>query len=97
MKRKKRFTGTFPGYIGPEDLLLLMASAMDIRMSYQEAAELTLLVAPTKGGRVQEEDIYSFMVNQSRTIGEVMAIIERDVMKTVIDSYRSHRGIVRAD
>ena len=50
--------------------MLLMASAMDISMSYQEAAELALLVAPTKGGRIQEEDIYGFMVNQSRTIGE---------------------------
>ena len=96
-KRKKRFAGTFPGYIGPEDLLLLMEGSMDVSMAYQEAAELALLVAPSKGGRIQEEDIYSFMVNHSRTIGELMAMMERDVMKTVIDSYRPHRSVVRSD
>ena len=95
-KIKSSYGGKFPGYIGPEDLILLMAS-LDVCMSYQEASELALLVAPTKSGRIQEEDISLFMMNHSRTIGELMAIMERDVMKTIIDTYRPHRAIIRAD
>lgn len=94
-RNEKASGGTFPGHLGPVDLYQLL-SAQGVEISYSEACELSLLVTPNQQG-IKEVDLDAFMSNHSRNIGELMAILERDIMKEVIDVYRAHRAAARTD
>jgi Ca2+-binding EF-hand superfamily protein len=86
----------FHDYLGPEDLLQLLAH-QEINISFSESCELAMLVAPSQQGRIQNGDLAAFMTNHSRTIGELVAMLERDIMKDVVDVYRAHRAAMRTD
>ena len=86
----------FPGYLSPQDLLLILAQ-QGKNLTYLEASELALVIAPHKPSRIQELDLVAFMNMNSRSIGELAALVERDVMKDVIDVYRAHRAALNLD
>jgi Ca2+-binding EF-hand superfamily protein len=81
----------FPGYLDAQ-VLLLTLSNLGTRLSALEARELTLLVAPEKNGRVHQADLHSFMGRENRSFGELIALLERELLKDLIDSYRSYHA-----
>lgn len=79
----------FPGYLDAQVLMITMAT-LGTRLSALEARELTLLVAPEKNGRIHQSDLHSFMSRECRSFGELIALIERELLRDVIDAYRAH-------
>lgn len=85
----------FPGYLDAQVLLLTMSNLNTI-LSALEARELTLLVAPEKNGRIHQTDLHSFMGREHRSYGELIALLERELLKDVIDAYRAHSAALTA-
>jgi Ca2+-binding EF-hand superfamily protein len=85
----------FPGYLDAQVLLITMSN-LSIKLSALETRELTLLVAPEKNGRVHQADLHSFMAREHRTFGELIALVERELLKHLIDSYRAHLAALSA-
>eukprot|EP01032_Pedospumella_encystans_P016863 gene16863-19219_t len=81
----------FPGYLDAQVLLITM-SKLGMLLSALETRELTLLVAPEKSGRVHQADLHTFMGRENRTFGELIALIERDLLRDFIDIYRAHHA-----
>eukprot|EP00428_Durinskia_dybowskii_P086513 CAMPEP_0170444082 /NCGR_PEP_ID=MMETSP0117_2-20130122/48335_1 /TAXON_ID=400756 /ORGANISM="Durinskia baltica, Strain CSIRO CS-38" /LENGTH=118 /DNA_ID=CAMNT_0010704861 /DNA_START=208 /DNA_END=561 /DNA_ORIENTATION=- len=71
-------------------------SNLGTNLSALEARELTLLVAPEKNGRVHQADLHSFMGREHRSYGELIALLERDLIKDLIDAYRAHDAALTA-
>ena len=99
-RRHEKATGAkFPEYIGPDDLTTLVSSlSRRTQLSPQGARQLALLVAPDKCGRIQQSDLGTFLARPVRSFGELVALLERDVMKPVFDAYKaclssSHDGV----
>jgi Ca2+-binding EF-hand superfamily protein len=88
--------GKFPGYLSAQDLQNILAH-QGMHLSFQEASELALVIAPHRNARIQEADLEGFMKGSCRSLGELVAIVERDTMRTVVDSYRNHCTIMNAD
>lgn len=86
----------FPGYLTSEDLLMVL-SAQSVLLSGAEARELLLLVAPEGNGQVRQPDLHAFMNRQCRSLGELVALLERDVMNSIVEVYRTHRAAIRTD
>jgi hypothetical protein len=99
-RRHEKATGAkFPEHIGPDDLTTLVSSlSRRTQLSPQGARQLALLVAPDKCGRIQQSDLGTFLARPVRSFGELVALLERDVMKPVFDAYKaclssSHDGV----
>jgi len=82
----------FPGFLDAQVLMHTLANHIGCRLSSHEARELTLLVAPEKNGRIHQADLHNFMGRESRSFGELMAVLERDMLVDVIDAYRAHHA-----
>jgi len=96
-KQCEKVSGTkFPGYLSAQDLQNVLAH-QGTHLSFVEASELALVVAPHRNARIQIGDLESFMKGSCRSIGELIAIVERDTMKVIIDLYRAHRNVVNTD
>lgn len=95
-RRRNFFPVKFPGFIGPEDILLLLSS-QGFKVSFGEAKEIAFVISPLSNGRIMEEDLVAFMKNQCRSIGELIAMLERDVMKDLIETYSTSRKIYRIE
>lgn len=90
-KRHEKYTSTsFPGYISSE-ILLLIAASLGQRLSFHEARELSLLVSPEKRNRIQLNDLQAFVTRGCRPLGSLLALLERDILKPLVDAYRMHR------
>ena len=63
-------------------------------LSFQESKELCLIIAPEKRGRIHQSDLDSFMRRSSRPFGELLAMLERDILKPVVDAYRAYREAI---
>lgn len=85
----------FPGYLDAQVLLITM-SKLGFQLSALETRELTLLVAPEKNGRVHQADLHSFMGREHRTYGELIALVERVLLRDFIDTYRAHLAALTA-
>lgn len=85
----------FPGYLDAQVLLITM-SKLGFQLSALETRELTLLVAPEKNGRVHQADLHSFMGREHRTYGEIIALVERELLRDFIDTYRAHYAALTA-
>ena len=59
-----------------------------ILLSPVELRELTMMVAPTEDGRVHKHDIERFMNSSCRTFGEILSILEKDMLKPIVDVYK---------
>lgn len=91
-KRNEKFSNTkFAGFLSYEDITLLCAANLGIRISPVEARELAVLVAPDKSGKVYDADLTAFIGRGCRSFGELIAILDRDVLKPLGDAYRKHR------
>ena len=97
--RHERSTGTtFPNFIGPDDLTILVASlGKRMHLSPPSARALALLVAPDKFGRIQQSDLHLFISRPVRSFGELLALLERDVMKPVLDAYKAYQMSIGPD
>ena len=97
-QRHEAFSGQrFQDFLSAEDLLLTLAS-QGVRLSQIEARELVLLVAPEKGtGRIHQADLHSFMSRASRTFGELIAVLDRELLRDLVEAYRAHRKATLSD
>jgi hypothetical protein len=97
-KRKhERASGkTFPGYLNTENLIKTV-SLLGVYMSIGEARELSLLIAPEKRGRIQKDDLKVFLSRNCRSLGELLTVLETDLLRDVISAYRKLRDSVRDD
>jgi hypothetical protein len=84
----------FPGYISAPILQSTLAN-LGLRLSAIEARELTLMVAPEKSGRIHLAELHAFMSRSCRSIGELVAIFERDLLSDLVDTYRAHQAAIR--
>ena len=88
----ERSYGTaFVGFLTSDDLLLLFFK-MGLRLTPGEAQELALIMAPGRNGNLQLPDLISFMASSCRSFGELCALMQRDIMKPLLDCYASYRG-----
>ncbi len=71
-------------------------ATLGVRLSAIEARELTLLMAPEKNGRIHQSDLHAFMGRSCRSFGELVAVLERDLLRDLFDAYRAHNLAVRA-
>lgn len=85
----------FPGYLDAETLLITM-SVLGTNLSALEARELTLLVAPEKNGRVHQADLHAFMGREHRSFGELIALLERELLRDMVDAFRAHDAALTA-
>ena len=85
----------FPGFLDAQILLVTMSN-LGYPLSAVEARELTLLVAPEKHGKIMQADLHSFMGREHRSFGELTALLERDLIKDLIDAYRAHDAALTA-
>jgi Ca2+-binding EF-hand superfamily protein len=89
IRYEKAFLSKFPGFLSPP-ILQSTLNSLGIRLSAIEARELTLIVAPEKAGRIHLADLHAFMGRSCRSLGELIALIERDLFPDLIDTYRAH-------
>ena len=93
--RYEKSTGQkFPGFLSARVLELTMAN-LGVRLSATEARELALVVAPEKSGRVHLAELHSFMGRNCRSFGELVALIQRELLTDVIDSFCAYRQSVK--
>ena len=81
---------TFPGYLTSNDLCGL-AARLGFCLSSTECKQLCLVIAPTKSGRIHQSDLLSFMNTSSRQFGELLAMLERDILKPVIEAFKERK------
>jgi hypothetical protein len=86
-QHKKSYGSKFPGYFVPLDFSLIV-SKLGIMLSPVELRELTMVVAPTEDGRVHKHDIEKFTNSSCRAFGEILSILEKDILKPIVDVYK---------
>jgi hypothetical protein len=86
----------FPGFVSSDNIQLLLSN-MGVHLSDIEYREVALLVAPEKNARIQEVDFNLFMTSRCRTAGELASIVQRTVLKKLIELYKAHRQAFHAD
>lgn len=97
-KDYERYSGQqFLGYLGPEHIMKAVAMMLGVRISTVEAQELALMIAPAMRGRIQKEDLRLFMAGSCRTFGELITILERDLLKPLLDTFAKLRDTIRAN
>lgn len=96
-ERHNRSRGpAFPGYLSSTDLCGL-AARLGYNLSTGEGKQLCLIVAPTKSGRVHQTDLLAFMNSSCRQFGELIALLERDILKPVVEVYRERKEALAAN
>lgn len=95
-KRHETAHRKFPGYLNVEDVMLLLAS-MGLFLSPVEAYDVVLAIALDKNGKIYPNDLDAFANRSCRSVGELTALLERDVMAPILTIYRNFRDSVRAD
>jgi Ca2+-binding EF-hand superfamily protein len=79
----------FLGYLQPSDLRSIVAEKLKIRLSPYECKLFAMLIAPQGHGQVRREDITAFSARKCRSFGELIAVLERQLFKTVTDVYKN--------
>ena len=82
---------SFPGFLSAPDIQHLL-SVLAYSMSIAECKQMCLILAPTKSGRIHQPDLEAFMASSCRAFGELLALLERDMLKEVVDLYRELQG-----
>ena len=96
-ERHHRSRGSsFPGYLTSIDLCN-MAARLGYCLSATEGKQLCLILAPTKSGRVHQSDLLSFMNSSCRQFGELLAMLERDILKPVVEVFRERKEAIGAN
>jgi Ca2+-binding EF-hand superfamily protein len=87
-RRHELSRGTFPGFLDSDDVLNL-CSYLNSHVTPLGSREIMLMIAPDQNGRVTHNDLNLFMSRTIRSFGELLALLDRDVMKPIFDLYRS--------
>lgn len=87
---EKSHGSAFKGFLTPDDILHLLFG-IGTCVTPAESREIALIIAPERSGLLQQQELNVFMTSSCRSFGELIALLERDVMKPVIDCYRSYR------
>lgn len=96
-ERHHRSRGTsFPGYLSSTDLCTL-AARLGYCLSTIEGKQLCLIVAPSKSGRVHQSDLLAFMNSSCRQFGELLAMLERDILKPVVEVAKERKEALSAN
>jgi hypothetical protein len=66
-------------------------------MSIVESKLVCMVIAPTKEGLIHQADLQSFMTSSCRSFGELLAMLERDIMKPVVDAKKDLNAAIAAD
>lgn len=68
-------------------------------MHPKEVHELMMVMCPSQSGRIaiSETILTNFMASNTRTIGELLALIKRDILKVICDAYRKCRDSILND
>lgn len=90
LNHERSYGNKFPGYLTTEDFYIALAR-LGYRLSHDELKILTMVLAPESSGRVLQPDIELFMNRQCRSFGELVYILETDLMKPLIDVYKELR------
>jgi Ca2+-binding EF-hand superfamily protein len=86
----------FPDYLVASDLRSIMARKLNIRLSPEECRLLMMLIAPMGHGQVRAEDLRAFSDYKCRSLGELLAVLEREMLKPVMDVYKELQAAVKA-
>lgn len=50
--------------------------------------QIVMAIAPMNTGRIMQSDLEEFMGRRTQSFGELLHILENDVMKPVVDVYK---------
>lgn len=93
-RHQKSSQSKFPGYLTAEDVMLVLATNGN-RLSITEARELGMLVGPEADGRINQEHLKAFVDRSCRSFGEIIAILERDLLKKLVDPYKEYHNVIK--
>jgi hypothetical protein len=96
LNHERSYGTKFPGYLMTEDFYIILAR-LGCRLSHDELKVLTMVVAPDSSGRVLQPDIESFMNRQCRSFGELLHLLEMDILKPLVDVCKDLRYTASAD
>ena len=93
-RRQRSRGGTFPNFLDADDILLTCAY-LGCWLSPLGSRELVLMISPEQNGRITPPDLNGFMARNARTFGELVALLERDIMKPLFDRYRAYQKAIK--
>jgi hypothetical protein len=96
LNHERSYGTKFPGYLVTEDFYIILGR-LGCRLSHEELKILTMVLAPESNGRVLQPDIESFMNRQCRSFGELIHILEMDLLKPLLDVCKDLRSILLLD
>ena len=76
---------------------MMVLGYLNISSTPKGARNITLMVSPDGNGKVTREELSQFMSRSTRTFGELLALMERDVMKPVYDTFIACRDAKRLE
>jgi Ca2+-binding EF-hand superfamily protein len=76
--------------LDPDDIMSIMGY-LGLPVTSKSSRAMMLLISPDGNGRCSQAALQSFMDRTSRTFGELLALMERDVMKPVYDSFVAYQ------
>jgi calcium-binding protein CML len=85
----------FPNYLDAVDIKLLMSN-LGQPVSVQGSKEMMIFVAPDGLGKVTQGELSDFMNRRTRTFGELFAVLDRDLLKPLMDAYRDYVSAFRS-
>ena len=95
-RHEKASQSKFPGHLVPLDILLILGTIpYGTRVTMTEAREITLMVGPDAGGCISQDHLYNFVSRNCRSFGELLAILERDLIKKMIDAYKKYQDALK--
>ena len=53
-----------------------------------ELKQIVMAIAPLNTGRVRQADLEAFMARRAQSFGELLHILETDLLKVVVDVYK---------
>jgi hypothetical protein len=86
-KHRNSYGTRFPGYITSSDISLILCKH-GISLAPSELMQVVMAVAPMNTGRIMQADLEEFMARRTQSFGELLHILENDVMKPVVDVYK---------
>ena len=78
----------FAGMLVPQDIRNVLRKELHIRLHPYEAKLVTMLITPTGHGNVRRNDLIAFSNRGCRSLGELLALLERQFLKTVVDVFK---------
>ena len=91
---EKSTRAKFPGFLGAEDIYNIMARN-SVRLDHHECKYLAFMIAPERNGQITEDSLKRFAQGSCRSFGEVLGLLERDIIEPAVTAYKEHRDHIR--